>query len=487
MKKSLLVLSLIAALAACGGDNDDNDAGATGTSGTGNNPSGNAGNDTGAGATSPFGANAPGSPQLLGTQQLLLTAYSDGQAEIQLSQLALQRSANASVRAYAEQMIRDHTAVNAEVTRLAAAQSVTLQTQPTAEQQATLARMTALSGEAFDRAYMEMNVAVHAKDMVQMRMQSTQAATAEIRQLASVLYPALKLHHARAEEINGLLNPGAFLVTAYLDGLKEVRASELAVRNADRAEVRAFAQRMTDEHTAMNAQLTQLAQSKGIALPADLTPERQAVVADLARFPAVNLDKAYMDMNVVAHTKGVSAFRTQAEQGREADIRALAAASLPHMQDHLANAATLNQSLRPNMLYGAYQGSAAIDRLAALARMRTTNAAVLGFLSEVQGDQGTGGAAMIGLAQQRTIALPVEPSAQELQALGDLMMRSGADFDRALMAAVVTVLNAQATALGATDVTLADEGLRNFGQLRLAAVQAQLQSAQRVQAQLGTQ
>ena len=93
-------------------------------------------------------------------------AYTAGQIDIRYAHLALALSENEAVRSFAETMIRDHSAVNAEVVKLARKLNVTAQDNPMSRQllrdaEAITSRLAGLRGAAFDRAYAENELAYH--------------------------------------------------------------------------------------------------------------------------------------------------------------------------------------------------------------------------------------------------------------------------------------------------------------------------------------
>jgi predicted outer membrane protein len=59
-----------------------------------------------------------------------------------------------------------------------------------------------------------------------------------------------------------------FVLKAAEAGMAEVEMGQLALQQASNEEVKRFAQRMVDDHSKANTELMQLAQSKGITLPA---------------------------------------------------------------------------------------------------------------------------------------------------------------------------------------------------------------------------
>ncbi|KVL46929.1 DUF305 domain-containing protein [Burkholderia territorii] len=74
-----------------------------------------------------------------------------GKTELQASQLALDRSSNPEVKAYARRMVDDHARMAAELRRLGAQKGLPVQTRMQVDPALTALRT--MSGEAFDKAY----------------------------------------------------------------------------------------------------------------------------------------------------------------------------------------------------------------------------------------------------------------------------------------------------------------------------------------------
>src|SRR4051812_47227545 len=74
-------------------------------------------------------------------------------AEVAAARLALDKSDDAAVRAYARKMITDHTAAQKQLAAIAKAEGTSLPKQPTKLQRAEAARLAKLSGTTFDVAY----------------------------------------------------------------------------------------------------------------------------------------------------------------------------------------------------------------------------------------------------------------------------------------------------------------------------------------------
>ena len=139
--------------------------------------------------------------------QIAHIAYTAGALDVEAGKLALTKSHNAAVRGFAQQMVRDHEAVNGQALALVKKLGVTPQANPTSEaltKQAaeTRARLATLNGAAFDRAYVANEVAFH--KTVNGALQSTLIPSAHNPELKSLLESGLTLfreHQAHAEQV----------------------------------------------------------------------------------------------------------------------------------------------------------------------------------------------------------------------------------------------------------------------------------------------
>lgn len=146
-------------------------------------------------------ADAPTDPQIAHI------AYTAGNIDIAAAKQALARSHNRTVRSFAQQMVRDHQAVNAKALALVKKLHVTPEANPTStglqkNATATLRRLGKLHGRAYDRAYVENEVAYH--KTVNGALESTLIPSAKNGELKSLLQTGLTLfreHQAHAEQV----------------------------------------------------------------------------------------------------------------------------------------------------------------------------------------------------------------------------------------------------------------------------------------------
>jgi putative membrane protein len=98
--------------------------------------------------------------------QIAMIAVVADNVDIDAGKLAAEKASSKEVKAFAETMVRDHTAVNAKATALAKKLGVTPEESDTskslkADGDKTLAKLKGLSGAEFDKAYVDNEVAYH--------------------------------------------------------------------------------------------------------------------------------------------------------------------------------------------------------------------------------------------------------------------------------------------------------------------------------------
>ena len=148
-----------------------------------------------------FAADAPNDAQIAHI------AYTAGVLDIAAGKQALARSHNRTVRAFAQEMVRDHGAVNAKALALVKKLHVTPQANDTSAgltkaAAAERAKLNRLRGAAFDREYVNNEVAYH--KTVNGALESTLIPSAKNGELKSLLQTGLTLfreHQTHAEAI----------------------------------------------------------------------------------------------------------------------------------------------------------------------------------------------------------------------------------------------------------------------------------------------
>jgi len=134
-----------------------------------------------------------------------------------------------------------------------------------------------------------------------------------------------------------------FVMDVAMDGMAEVELGQLAQQRAESSEVKQFAQRMIDDHGKANDEVKSLASSKNITLLTGVDAKHKATHDRLAKLSGAAFERAYMQTMVTGHQNAVKAFRQESSTGKDADIKAFAAKTLPTIEDHLKAAQNANK------------------------------------------------------------------------------------------------------------------------------------------------
>ena len=195
MVLSLLTLAVL--VSSCGKkENEANEAGEEGT--------------TPPAATSPQAAPAPDTALTDAAIEGIVSAANT--IDIQNGEMAQSTSKNDAVKAFAAQMIADHTSINSKANDLAGKIGVMAKTNDTARELTSAADakrngLKAVSGAAFDKAYIENEVAYHQSviDLLDNTL-IPRAQNSELRSLLQGVGPLLAQHLTHAKKVQASLS-----------------------------------------------------------------------------------------------------------------------------------------------------------------------------------------------------------------------------------------------------------------------------------------
>jgi putative membrane protein len=134
-----------------------------------------------------------------------------------------------------------------------------------------------------------------------------------------------------------------FIMYAARDGLFHVEAGKLAVQRGSSEGVKKFGQHAIDHHTQINDELTQLAGKKGVMLPKKVGKREQEALDKVAKLSGPDFDKAYLEMEIKDHSKDLSTFQKEANDGKDPDVKAWAAKTVSAIEEHLKMAHDLSK------------------------------------------------------------------------------------------------------------------------------------------------
>ena len=154
---------------------------------------------------------AGASAQSVTDAQIASIVVTANQVDIDAGKLATSMASNAEVKKFADQMITDHTGVNKSAVDLVTKLKVTPEDNSTSQSlkaggEKNLANLKTLKGAAFDKAYIDNEVAYHQAviDAVDKTLIPS-ASNAELKALLVKVRPAFVAHLDHAKMIQGKL------------------------------------------------------------------------------------------------------------------------------------------------------------------------------------------------------------------------------------------------------------------------------------------
>lgn len=150
----------------------------------------------------------------------------------------------------------------------------------------------------------------------------------------------------KAEDSTAVFDDTKFAVAAANGGLLEVQLGKLAQTKSVTPKVLAFAKMMVDDHSKANKELMAIAGTKTITLPAILDNKTQKDYDDMAKLGKIEFDKAYTDYMVKDHKEDIDEFQKEADNGKDAELKAFAAKHVPILKHHLEMAQQASDAVK---------------------------------------------------------------------------------------------------------------------------------------------
>jgi putative membrane protein len=115
-------------------------------------------------------------------------------AEINFANLAISKTNNQEIKAYANMMLKDHGTANDELMTLAKSKNVTLPAAMSAEHQKRREELNSKSGADFDKAYAKMMEENHVKVLAFMEHQARKGTDPDLKAFAAKMVPVVNAH-----------------------------------------------------------------------------------------------------------------------------------------------------------------------------------------------------------------------------------------------------------------------------------------------------
>jgi putative membrane protein len=126
----------------------------------------------------------------------------------------------------------------------------------------------------------------------------------------------------------------AFVRTATEEGIADVKLGQLAVQKGG-VDVKTLAQKLVDDHTAMNKEMAAIADSLGVMQPKNMSKDDQAEYSKLNSLTGKDFDTEYLTFIAKAHYQKTHDFYMEASVAADPGLAAEVAKAMQTMRSHL--------------------------------------------------------------------------------------------------------------------------------------------------------
>ena len=150
-------------------------------------------------------AEAPPTPAVAPVDQAFVTmAAQGGMAEVQLATLAQTNARSPRVKTFANEMIKDHSAADDQLLKMAQAKGITPPTDLNDMQNQQKTMLTAEKGAKFDRDYMHGQVTDHQAMLQAFQDEAQNGQDPDIKAFAANTVPTIQQHLTEAQKASGM-------------------------------------------------------------------------------------------------------------------------------------------------------------------------------------------------------------------------------------------------------------------------------------------
>ena len=121
--------------------------------------------------------------------------------EIALGRLAMKKASDKKVKELGAEIVEDHQYASEELKEVSAQEEIYLPVEMDAQQKKTYQRLSRLSGNEFDRAFVAYLLKKHRKDMDELRNHAAKLRNENVRQWAETTEPIMAVHLNKAEYV----------------------------------------------------------------------------------------------------------------------------------------------------------------------------------------------------------------------------------------------------------------------------------------------
>lgn len=131
----------------------------------------------------------------------------------------------------------------------------------------------------------------------------------------------------------------SFMTRAARASMTEAHLGQMAETHASKQAVKDFGQQLSKDHTVAYEGLSVLSNKTGEAIPKAIGHDH--TIEHLSHLKGHSFDREFLLDEVQSHKAALATFKTEAEKGENADVKAWAKSMIPTLEAHLKTAEDL--------------------------------------------------------------------------------------------------------------------------------------------------
>ena len=135
-------------------------------------------------------------------REFALKAAEAGVAEVEEARIALKNATRPDLRDFARRMIADHTKAGEQLKTIASGLGLEVSQGPNAADQAEMAKLQALAGTDFDKAYISKELADHAAAVSLFSQETENGQQPQLKSFATATLPTLQDHYKMIQTLS---------------------------------------------------------------------------------------------------------------------------------------------------------------------------------------------------------------------------------------------------------------------------------------------
>ncbi len=132
-----------------------------------------------------------------------------------------------------------------------------------------------------------------------------------------------------------------FVGAAARGGIAELDLAQDGFGHATNADVKAFAQKLIDDHSKANQELLQFAQTRNATVAGETEAKVKEAKERLLKLTGKSFDQAFVQQMIDDHKNTITKFEDESKNGSDAELKAWVDKTLPTLREHLKTAEDL--------------------------------------------------------------------------------------------------------------------------------------------------